>query len=60
MEGVIKNRQSRETSNIGYTSPTRLDLNSAILLKQQTIGRRIAPLRHTNLITAQPIFALTP
>ena len=33
---------------------------SASSLKQQYTDTRVAPLRHINLITSQPIFALSP
>jgi hypothetical protein len=37
-----------------------LDSYSASSLKQQSVGRLVAPLRHIILIPSQPVFALTP
>ena len=39
---------------------TELDFYSASALKQQSVGRRIAPLGHIILIPGQPVFALSP
>jgi hypothetical protein len=36
------------------------DFYSAISLKQQSVGRDIAPLEHIILISSQPVFALPP
>ena len=35
-----------------------LDFHSASSLKQQSAGRRVAPLGHIILILSQPVFAL--
>jgi hypothetical protein len=37
-----------------------LDFYSASALKQQSVGRHIAPLGHIILIPGQPVFALSP
>ena len=37
-----------------------LDFYSASLLKQQSAGRHVAPLRHIILIPSQPVFAPSP
>jgi hypothetical protein len=37
-----------------------LDFYSAISLKQQSMGRHVAPLGHIILIPRQPVFALSP
>jgi hypothetical protein len=37
-----------------------LDFYSASSLKQQSVGRRVAPLGHIILIPSQPVFALSP
>ena len=37
-----------------------LDFYNASSLKQQFVGRHIAPLRHIILIPSQQVFALTP
>ena len=37
-----------------------LDFYSASPLKQQSVGRHVAPLGHIILILSQPIFALSP
>ena len=36
------------------------DLYSARSLKQQSVGRHVAPFGHIILIPSQPVFALTP
>jgi hypothetical protein len=36
-----------------------LDFYSASSLKQQSVGRRVAPLGHIILIPSQPVFALS-
>jgi hypothetical protein len=36
-----------------------LDFYSANSLKQQCVGKHVAPLRHVILIPRQPVFALT-
>jgi hypothetical protein len=36
---------------------TSLDLNSAISLKQQSVGKYVAPLQQIILILSQPVFA---
>ena len=40
------------------TRPTRCDIYSASSLKQQSVGRHVAPLWHSCLIPNQPVFAL--
>ena len=37
----------------------KMDFYSASLLKQQSLGRHIAPLGHVILIARQPVFVLT-
>ena len=37
-----------------------LDFYSASSLKQQSVGRHVAPLEHIILIQSQPVFALSP
>ena len=37
-----------------------LDFNSVNSLKQQSVGRHVAPLGHNILIPSQPVFALSP
>jgi hypothetical protein len=37
-----------------------LDFYSTSLLKQQSVGRHVAPLGHIILIPSQPVFALSP
>ena len=37
-----------------------LDFYSASLLKQQSAGRHVTPLRHIIPIPSQPVFALSP
>ena len=37
-----------------------LDFYSASSLKQQSMGRHVAPLGHIILIPSQPVFALSP
>jgi hypothetical protein len=37
-----------------------LDFNSASSLKQQSVGRHVAPLGHIIKIPSQPVFALSP
>jgi len=37
-----------------------LDIYSASSLKQQSVGKHVAPLGHIILITSQPVFALSP
>jgi hypothetical protein len=37
-----------------------LDFNSVSSLKQQSVGRHVAPLGHNILIPSQPVFALSP
>ena len=37
-----------------------LDLHSASSLKQQSVGRHVAPLGHIILIPSHPVFALSP
>jgi hypothetical protein len=39
---------------------TELDFYSASSLKQQSVGRHIAPLWHIILIPSQPVFVLSP
>ena len=39
---------------------TELESYSASSLKQQSMGRHVAPLRHILLILSQPVFALSP
>ena len=39
---------------------TELDFYCASSLKQQSVGRHVAPLGHIILIPSQPVFALTP
>jgi hypothetical protein len=38
---------------------TELDFYSATSLKQQSVGRHVAPLGHIILIPSQPVFDLT-
>ena len=37
-----------------------LEFHSATSLKQQSVGKHVAPLRHIILILSQPVFALSP
>ena len=39
---------------------TQLDLHSASSLKQQSVGRHVAPLGHIIIMPSQPVFALSP
>ena len=39
---------------------TKLDFYSASSLKQQSVGRHVAPFGHIILILSQPIFVITP
>ena len=39
---------------------TELDFYSASSLKQQSMDRHVAPLRHIILIPSRPVFALSP
>ena len=38
----------------------KFDLHSATSLKQYYVGRHVAPFRHINMISSQPVFALSP
>jgi hypothetical protein len=48
------------TAKVCHLYHAELDFYSASLLKQQSAGRRVAPLGHIILIPSQPVFALSP
>jgi hypothetical protein len=48
------------TSYIGWDDDVRFALSSASLFKQQSAGRRVAPLRHIILIPRKLVCARTP
>ena len=57
---LIINEMIDEEVHFVLDQHEELDLYSASSLKQQSLGRHVAPLGHIILILSQPVFALSP